>query len=399
MNKQHAGVILGGVLMLVTVMGISRFAFTPILPFMRNDVGFSLATAGYLASSNYIGYFVGALGAGFITSRRKLFTLAMVIINVLSTLLMGLIDNYTLWLLLRFIAGVTGGFVFVLASSIVIDYLAQHNLAAWSGYLFGGIGLGIAFSGFFTPIFEAQFAWQGAWLGLGILSLIFMLATGFLWRHVEVPDVTKQGTTQHSVKLTSLFMLLFIIAYGLEGLGYIITGTFLVDIIHNIPSLRAYSSYAWVVVGLAAIPSAPVWSWAITKFSPIFVLVIAYALQVIGIVLPVFSQSVFGILLSAFLFGMTFVGIVTMTTSYARQLFPTQSALLVSLLTTVYAFGQIIGPIVASQLVDYYATYNAALLFAGAIVLLALLIIVISNTQFITKNIQTQLGNNNEKTT
>lgn len=65
MNKKHAGILLGGVLLLIIAMGISRFAFTPILPFMRRDTGFTLETAGYLASSNYVGYFVGALWAGF----------------------------------------------------------------------------------------------------------------------------------------------------------------------------------------------------------------------------------------------------------------------------------------------------------------------------------------------
>ena len=47
MNRQHIGIVLGGILLLVVAMGISRFAFTPILPFMRHDVGFSLEVAGF----------------------------------------------------------------------------------------------------------------------------------------------------------------------------------------------------------------------------------------------------------------------------------------------------------------------------------------------------------------
>lgn len=73
MNRQHIGILFGGVLLLVVAMGISRFAFTPILPFMRHDVGFSFEVAGFLASSNYIGYFIGALWAGFIHRNRKNF--------------------------------------------------------------------------------------------------------------------------------------------------------------------------------------------------------------------------------------------------------------------------------------------------------------------------------------
>lgn len=372
MKKNHIGVVVGGVLLLVVAMGISRFAFTPILPFMRKDVGFSVETAGFLASSNYVGYFVGALWAGFITKNRKGFLLITVLINVVSIVLMGIIDYYSIWLLLRFVAGVTGGLVFVLTSSIVMDYLAQHFLASWSGYLFGGIGLGIAFSGLFVPFLEASYSWKGAWLGLGLLSLLCVVTTGVLWRKLVVHNIEKAPADDQAPKLTKGFMPWFIAAYGLEGLGYIITGTFLVDIIHGIPALQSYSSISWVIAGLAAIPSAPVWSMLITKYSPIKILSIAYLLQVFGILLPVFSQSIFSVFLSAFLFGMTFVGIVTMTTGYARQLFPTKSGPVVSLLTTFYAFGQIIGPIAAGKLAAYYNSYNAALLFAGTIVFLGL---------------------------
>ncbi|WP_342442832.1 YbfB/YjiJ family MFS transporter [Lysinibacillus sp. FSL K6-0075] len=376
MNRQHIGIVFGGILLLVVAMGISRFAFTPILPFMRRDVGFSLEVAGFLASSNYIGYFIGAFWAGFIYRQRKNVLLASVVINVLSVVLMGLIEVYSVWLVLRLIAGITGGIIFVLTSSIIMDYLAKHSLSRWSGYVFSGIGLGIAISGLCVPALEIRFAWQGTWLGLGILSAIFLFITYYLWRSLAVQDITKVTKTLDT-KMTKGFMPWLILSYGLEGLGYIITGTFLVDIIHNIPSLQAYSSYSWVIVGLAAIPSAPVWTILLEKFSAIKILFVAYILQVIGILLPVFAQTVWSVLLASFLFGLTFVGIVTLTTSYARQLFPTQSGFVVSLLTTFYAFGQIIGPIVAGKLVEVYSSYKAALIFAGVIVFLALLVMVI----------------------
>lgn len=373
MNRQHIGILFGGVLLLVVAMGISRFAFTPILPFMRHDVGFSFEVAGFLASSNYIGYFIGALWAGFVHRNRKNFLLLNVVLNVLSVVLMGIIGVYSVWLVLRLIAGITGGLIFVLTSSIIMDYLAKRSLSRWSGYLFSGIGLGIAISGLFVPVLEGYFAWQGTWIGLGILSALFLGMTYILWRGLDVQD-SKKAEKSSDTKMTKGFMPWLIVSYGLEGLGYIITGTFLVDIIHNIPSLQAYSSYSWVIVGVAAIPSAPVWTVLLEKFSAIKILFVAYILQVLGILLPVFSQTVWSVLLSSFLFGLTFVGIVTLTTSYARQLFPTQSGPVVSLLTTFYAFGQIIGPIIAGQLVEVYSSYKAALVFAGGIVFLALLV-------------------------
>lgn len=376
MNRQHLGIIVGGVLLLMVAMGISRFAYTPILPFMRVDANLTFSQGGLLASSNYIGYFIGALGAAFIYRSKKNFLLLNVVINILSVVLMGVIDSYGIWILLRLIAGITGGFIFVLTSSIVMDYLAAQLLTRWGGYVFSGIGLGIATSGLVVPFLEARTAWQGSWIGLGVLSTLFLLTTLLLWRKLSVPNRTKPVQGEHT-SIWHGFMPWLIVAYGLEGLGYIVTGTFLVDIIYNIEALRSYAGYSWVVVGLAAIPSAPIWMKLMTRFSTISMMALAYALQIIGILLPVVSQTAWSVLLSAFLFGFTFVGLVTMSTGYGRALFPKQSAYVVSMLTTFYALGQIIGPMIASRLETHYATFKAPLLFAGIIVTLALLILVI----------------------
>ncbi|MGE7667660.1 YbfB/YjiJ family MFS transporter [Ureibacillus composti] len=371
MKRQHIGVLFGGVLLLVVAMGISRFAFTPILPFMRNDEGVSFEAAGYLASSNYIGYFIGAFGAGFIYRNKKKFLFANILLNILSILIMGLTHSFWLWIILRLIAGVTAGYIFVLTSSIIMDYLASHSLSRWSGFLFSGIGLGIAVSGLLVPFIESSYSWEGTWISLGLLSALFFVTTFVLWRQITVHDSVKIEKSKNK-RIFQGLMPWLVLAYGLEGLGYIITGTFLVDIIYNIESLRVYASYSWVVVGIAAAPAAPLWMAMISKFSTVKLLSAAYILQVIGIVLPVFSQTAWSVLLSAFLFGFTFVGIVSLSTAYARELFPKQSGTVVSILTTVYALGQIIGPIFASSFEAYFHSYKAPLTFAGSAVIFAL---------------------------
>lgn len=385
MNKQHIGVLVGGILLLVVAMGISRFAFTPLLPFMRVDEGLTFQQGGLLASSNYIGYFVGALGAGFIAKKKKQFLLWNVVINVLSIILMGICETYLIWIILRFVAGATGGFIFVLTSSIVMDYLAQRLLTKWSGYIFSGVGLGIAISGVVVPYIEGIVHWEGTWIGLGLLSALFFLTTMMLWRQVVVHDYEPLEKTDDT-NIWKGIMPWLIAAYGLEGLGYIITGTFLVDIIYNIEALRTLAGFSWVIVGLAGIPSAPIWMSLMTRFSPFKMMILAYSLQIIGISLPVFSQTAWSVLLSAFLFGATFVGLVTLSTSYGRQLYPKQSAKVVSLLTTAYAIGQIVGPLIASRLEGYYQTFKAPLLFASATVLTSLIILLIGQAVNIRKN-------------
>ena len=78
----------------------------------------------------------------------------------------------------------------------------------------------------------------------------------------------KKLKKQEKQKYFKGFMPWLVLAYGLEGLGYIITGTFLVDIIYNIESLRPFASFSWVIVGIAAIPAAPIWMAMISKCLP-----------------------------------------------------------------------------------------------------------------------------------
>lgn len=374
MRKQHIGVVFGGVLLLVIAMGISRFAFTPILPFMRIEEDLSFEKASFLASSNYIGYFVGALAAGFIFRNKKNLLLLNVFLNVFSVFFMGMTESFWLWIFLRFLAGTTSGIIFVLTSSIIMDYLASHLLTRFSGFLFSGIGIGIAISGLLVPLIELSFDWEGTWLGLGILSGLFFAITILFWRKVTIQDGIKVEKAENT-KIFRGFMPWLIIAYGLEGLGYIITGTFLVDIIYNIESLRSFAGFSWVIAGIAAAPAAPIWMAMIKKVSTVKVLSIAYILQVFGIILPVLSQTWWSVLLSAFLFGFTFVGIVSLSTAYARELFPKQSGAVVSALTTAYALGQIIGPILASKFEAYFNSFKAPISFAGSIVTTAILIL------------------------
>ena len=50
-----------GLLSLAIAMGIGRFAFTPLLPMMLHDGVVDLGGASWLATANYLGYWLGAM--------------------------------------------------------------------------------------------------------------------------------------------------------------------------------------------------------------------------------------------------------------------------------------------------------------------------------------------------
>ena len=85
---RRIGPAVGGAVVLIVAMSIGRFAYTPILPYMRDVDGLSTAAAGWVASANYLGYLLGAATARPLGGAFGLRTTMRVglVLSVLSTL-------------------------------------------------------------------------------------------------------------------------------------------------------------------------------------------------------------------------------------------------------------------------------------------------------------------------
>lgn len=369
---KHSSIFLvGGILSLIVAMGIGRFAYTPILPLMQSDLSFSNAVGGYLATSNYAGYLLGAFLVGVIpVKQHRTFILRLsLVISILTTASMGLFQSYFIWYGLRFISGISSAIVFVMASGIVLDKLAIRNKLNWSGIFYGGVGLGIFLSSLLIPILNRLYSWEGVWLGLSGVSMLLVL---IVWISMKDEPLSFEKTSKQESALCVpplKWIPWLIVAYGLEGLGYIVTGTFIVSIAKEIPSFHGDATVVWMVVGLAAIPSCIIWSELAKKIGFVKSLVLAMTLQAFGIALPALWVSQIGVVLSALLFGATFMGITTLATTLARQMSPFNSSRIIGILTSIYAGGQMIGPSIAGIISTATQNYDAVLLGAASVVL------------------------------
>ncbi|MED4225414.1 YbfB/YjiJ family MFS transporter [Neobacillus cucumis] len=372
MKKQSFLFLIGGILSLIIAMGIGRFAYTPILPLMQKDLSFSNTVAGYIASSNYAGYLLGAILGGALPLKkyRVIILKISLIISILTTALMGLTYSHFLWYVLRFLSGVSSAYVLVLASGIVLDKLAVISKTSWSGLFYGGVGLGIFLSSLFIPTLNRLFQWEGTWIGLAIVSGIL---ASFVWIWLdEAPNDLEMKNKQEIFALVppTKWLLWLTIAYGLEGLGYIVTGTFIVSIAEKTSYFQKDATLVWMMVGLAAIPSCLIWSVLSKKCGHVKSLVLAMALQSLGMAMPAFWISKTSFIISALLFGATFMGITTLATTLGRHMNPSNSSRTIGILTAIYAFGQLIGPILAGVLSSFTHNFTTALIGASSVVLI-----------------------------
>lgn len=341
---QGAAALAGG-------MGIGRFAYTPILPMMHAQVGLSPRLGAALATANYIGYLAGALAA--IAAPRLIhsrWVLRLSLLALAATLaLMPLGRSGWLWLGLRLIAGIASALVFVIAVSAVLPRLPSHQV----GWAFGGVGVGIALSGAVL----AGGNWRTAWW---ITALLTAACTIPAW---HLAGAAKASTVARGIRSRHFNALLA--SYTLEGIGYIIAGTFLVAAT-NETATGAVGNDAWIVVGLAAVPSTALWAWLGRSWSRSTLLLVALLLQAVGIALPTFIHGIAAALISAALFGATFLGVATLAIALGAELDVPHA---VAILTTGYSLGQIIGPLAVGPLL--HNGYHQALLVSAGVVALA----------------------------
>jgi predicted MFS family arabinose efflux permease len=344
-------------------MGIGRFAYTPILPLMTTQSAITPQLASHLATANYVGYLAGAL-AGTASSRLTRSTVAWrasLTVLVATLAAMPFASGAAEWLALRTVAGFTSAVVFVIAVTSMLDNLAEHS-PHMPGWGFGGVGIGIAVSAALVLALP-QPRWQTAWWTAAASAAVL---SAVAWSMAVTPRSATEPVTRDEppLRFDRRFALLFA-SYSLEGIGYIVAGTFLVAAIKE-GSPGWLGNGAWLFVGLAAAPSAVLWAWLGTRFSHPRLLTAALILQAVGIALPAVAGGRAAAIVGAVLFGGTFIGVSTIALATGAALgFPRS----VALLTAGYSVGQIAGPLVVTPLLRH--GYQQALLVAAAIVLAA----------------------------
>src|SRR3984893_9431207 len=153
-------------------LGLARFAYTPLIPALITERWFSPVDAVYLGAANLAGYLAGALVAGEVGAGegavRRL--RAMMVLASLCCLACSMPVSFIWFFFWRFLAGLTGGVIMVLAASTILPHIAPAKRGAVGGVIFAGVGLGVAASGTLVPLLLQQGLKQ-SWYGLGILSL------------------------------------------------------------------------------------------------------------------------------------------------------------------------------------------------------------------------------------
>lgn len=371
-ESRHAtGIALGGLIALAAGMGIGRFVYTPVLPFMEEALGLTKPQAGIIASVNFLGYLLGALAAAWsgLPGSRRGWLLGALAVSAVTTGAMGLTASMAIFLGLRFAGGVASAFVLVFASALVLDRLAVSGRPGLSAIHFAGVGVGVAVSAVVVSGLSAGGAdWQAQWIVSGAAALLGFVAVMWLVPSETGPErpVAANQSAGSDRRLVAL-----IVAYGLFGFGYVITATFVSTMVRTVPELQSIEPVVWLVFGLAAIPSIALWTWIGRRWGNDRSFALACIVEGIGVALSVLTTNAVVVLLGAALLGGTFMGITALGFIIARGLSAGDPRRSLALMTAAFGLGQMIGPTFAGVTYWFGDSFLLPSLVAAAALLVA----------------------------
>jgi len=355
-----------GLAALAVAIGIGRFAFTPILPLMQEDFGLSVSEGSWLASANYLGYLAGALSAiGMRIQPTDAIRTGLLVIG-LSTLAMGVEYQFMHWAVLRFIAGIASAWVLVFVSAWALERLALVGRSNLSGTVYAGVGTGIVAAGGVCLVVMSLHARSvDAWLSLGAISIV---VTAAIWPFVDAGPLshpTPAPTTAPSGVWSGEFRRL-VLCYGAFGFGYIIPATFLPVMAKEIIPDPQLFGWAWPVFGAAAVISTIFAAQLKYFLSHRAVWVGGHLVMALGVVLPLIAPGLAGIMIAALLVGGTFMVITMAGMQEARRVAGPRARALMAAMTSAFALGQILGPVIVGFLVQSTGGFALTLIPAAA---------------------------------
>lgn len=396
-----AAVGLAGLLSLAVAMGFGRFSFTPMLPLMIQDGQADLASGGWIAAANYVGYLLGALTAAPMAAHPTRMARLALGLTALLLAAMALPLGSWGWAAVRLLAGAASAWAFVATSVWCLGALAQRVLAspapadvradaratAWSSGLYAGVGIGITLTGLYCLGAAAAGASASAlWLQLAVLAAVLLGPVAWVLRRLDVMNeasatiappaaahtgaaippaagvgvganvvgpaagaAAASGTSPAAASLRSPAMLPLATGYALFGFGYILPATFLPALARNlVPDPRLFG-LAWPLWGVAAVLSVLLSLWWLRRASRLQVWSVTQALMGVGALAPSLWLSGWTIGLSAVLVGGTFM---VMTLTAVQEARIRGGVQVLPRMTAVFAIGQIVGPVIPNALMD-----------------------------------------------
>ncbi len=352
-------------------LGIGRFAYALVLPDMRDSLGWSYSSAGFMNTINAAGYLAGAL----VTSRLvRQFGLATVLragtLACLASLALSAVSgNFVVLSFARLLVGIGAavGFVAGAALAATVAQSRPERANFLLSLFYAGPGLGIVLSGLIAPFVLQAFgpgSWWIVWWVMTFASVIMILPL-LLSRFAARAGLVDTAPATFAIRP----VLIYLAGYFLFGAGYIAYMTFMIAYVRDAGGGAVAQSAFWCIIGLSAFVTPWVWRGVLALDRGGISTTIILGVNAVGAAMPLFGHSALLLAVSAVVFGTSFFAVVGSTTAFVRFNYPPAAwPTAIAAMTIAFGIGQTLGPVVTGAITDALGSLSYAL-NAGAVML------------------------------
>ncbi|APG59058.1 MFS transporter [Christiangramia salexigens] len=284
-------------------IGMTEFVIMGILPEVARDLNISIPEAGHFISAYAMGVVVGAplltvFGRKW-PAHKVLFAL-MIWFTVFNTL-SAFSNSYLILMISRFLSGLPHGAFFGIGA-VVAGKLANPGKEAKAiAIMFTGLTVANVIGVPLGTWLGQNYSWGVSFLAVGIVGVMAVLSIKF-WMP-EIPDISSNGL-KHELKVlkkTELWMVILLTTIGTGG--FFAWYSYIAPLITDVAGHKeGIVGYAMVLAGLGMVAGNFLGAKLAEIFSPIYAVVIALILMVVGLIANTFiAYDQIGVLIMTFI--------------------------------------------------------------------------------------------------
>lgn len=373
---KYGWVIVGvGVLVKMSGLGFGRFAYSMLLPSMRESLHFNYIQMGLLSGGILLGYLLFSFIGGTLATRfgSKRVVIASLLCSTISMFLLSQFSEFLFLFFFTFAMGAGAAGAHISMTTLPMAWFGKQSLGRALGVVTGGTGLGVVITGLLIPPLLSSFGkngWRECWMLMAFMTFIVSVMCFTLLKDKpsqmnpsppkfgEEEEIITSQVRGDGLSIRSIFVIYFIF-----GFAYNIYATYFVAFtVEDLRLAEKVAGVIWSVFGWMCMGSGLIWGYLSDRLGRRKALLWNNGLIALAVFLPLRFHQPLLLGLSAFLFGLTFLGTVTIVAASIGDQVGEKRASVYGLVTLIHGIGQFLGTTFGGYLKDLTGSFQLTLI-------------------------------------
>lgn len=391
-GRFHYGwvILLVGFIGVMGALGFGRFAYTPILPSMKEGLSLTYTQMGWIGTGNFSGYLVFSLLGGYLATRigpRIVISVALVVVAV-TLFLTGISQSFEFAFAMRTLTGMGSAASNVPIMALASAWFATSRRGMATGILVSGSSIALLFLGPLIPLILESFpgsAWRVCWYVLGGITLVIALLNYLFLRNRpeemnlkafgERSDLSSFSSplapSSFSMKklYTSRALWHLALVFFTFGFSYIVFMQYFSAYLVNEAklSLEKAGSYL-MLLGILSIFCGPFWGTVSDFIGRKYGLALVLLTQASGYLIFGLVKSDAGYLASTILFGLTAWSVPSIiAAAVGDTVGPRLTPAALGFTILIMALGQALAPPIGGRIADLTGSFSWAFVLSALV--------------------------------